>query len=601
MVLVASNESDPTNGDLTSVDINKRQAEALERLVDLFDPKRKPRKRFALRIVGYVFAGVSAAMGLNEVARLAYESYLRRETITHWVEASRETYVVEGDSTSALELLKKADEFDPQNPSVVKLMAYIDGMRTVERLFNLDRPFKQEDVDAYGKAQSNAIMLQNVQPDDPDWAILRGQLALVVNEPERAKVFLEKALQLDPKNDFAMLRMALIHRKLALQATTEVKNEPLSKAEWNQCKQLLDQTLIQNPKSKLAMLWQGTIELETLKNYPKAKSWFEKAIEVDPRFVLAWQSLGETNRISGDFPAAEKAYLRTLEIRPNVDAALTGLAYVYGAQDQYEIGLRYARLSTDVNEKSFDAWIMRGLLAFELANLGKQTPEKSHTDEYIEEAIKSYSKALDLNPRNGEAYWRRSALYRESGKLDECFQDAKNAVKFEPTKAKAWNSLARCYAERKLHAEAITNFGEVIAIDPEFSNAYVFRAKSRIATGDMDGAWKDFELALEHTSKDLNADIRLARGSFQVDKGNLDAALTEFIAARDADPNLFEAWKSEARTLRQLNRLEESKAAARHALAIHNDAEVEELLNGSPSTVGSAPSAASAPVKSKNP
>ena len=38
MVLVASNESDPTNGDQTSVDINKRQAEALERLVDLFDP-----------------------------------------------------------------------------------------------------------------------------------------------------------------------------------------------------------------------------------------------------------------------------------------------------------------------------------------------------------------------------------------------------------------------------------------------------------------------------------------------------------------------------------------------------------------------------------
>ena len=72
-------------------------------------------------------------------------------------------------------------------------------------------------------------------------------------------------------------------------------------------------------------------------------------------------------------------------------------------------------------------------------------------------------------------------------------------------------------------------------------------------------------------------------------------------AARDADPNLFEAWKSEARTLRYLNRIEESKAAARHALAIHNDAEVEELLNGSPSTVGGAPSAASTPVKSKNP
>jgi len=599
MVLVESKNSDPTNGDLTSVDINKRQAEALERLVDLFDPKRKPRKRFALRVVGYVFAGVSAAMGLKEVARLAYESYLRRETITHWVEASRETYVVEGDSTSALELLTKADQFDPQNPSVLKLMAYIDGMQTVERLFNLDRPFKQEDVDAYGKAQSNAIMLQNVQPDDPDWAILRGQLALVVNEPERAKVFLEKALQLDPKNDFAMLRMALIHRKLALQA--EVNNEPLSKAEWNQCKQLLDQTLVQNPKSKFAMLWQGTIELEDRKDPAKAKKWFEKAIEVDQRFVLAWQSLGVANIELKEFEEAKKDFLRTLEIRPNVDLALTGLATAWGKSNKYAIALTYARSATEVNIKSFEAWAMRGRLAFELARLINKTNEKSQFDVYANEAITSYSEALKLNPCNAKVYWRRSAIYRETEKLDECFQDATNAVYFAPTNANALNSLARSYAARGLHPKAIEKFDEVIQLNPTNASAYQFRAKSLIATGDKDGAWKDFELALEHTDEDLKADIRLDRGSFQVDKGNLDAALTEFIAARDADPNLFEAWKSEARTLRQLNRLEESKAAARHALAIHNDAEVEELLNGSPSTVGGAPSAANTPVKSKNP
>ena len=244
---------------------------------------------------------------------------------------------------------------------------------------------------------------------------------------------------------------------------------------------------------------------------------------------------------------------------------------------------------------------MRGRLAFELARLINKTNEKSQFDVYANEAITSYSEALKLNPCNAKVYWRRSAIYRETEKLDECFQDATNAVYFAPTNANALNSLARSYAARGLHPKAIEKFDEVIQLNPTYTSAYQFRAKSLIATGDKDGAWKDFELALEHTDEDLKADIRLDRGSFQVDKGNLDAALTEFIAARDADPNLFEAWKSEARTLRQLNRIEESKAAARHALAIHNDAEVEELLNGSPSTVGGAPSAAITPVKSKNP
>jgi len=616
MLLMASNKSDPTNGDSrSSIEIHARQTEALERLVDLFDPKRKPRKRFALRMVGYVFAGVSAAMGLREVVRIGYESYLRRETISNWVEAARETYVVEGDSTSALELLKKADEFDPQNPDVIKLRAYIDGMQTVEHLINLgDQPFTKKDVEDYGRAQSEAIMLQNVQPNDPYWAILRGQLALVVNEPERAKEFLEKALQLEPKNDFAILRMALVHRQLAKKPIGANKE-----SEWSMCTKLLDESLVLNPNSKFAMVWQGIIQMQ--KNEPpkkedleNAKKWFQKAINVDSRYSLAWQSLGEANQAlaesSGEnleakkaFLEAKNAYLRTLEIRPDYVNALNGLANVYGAEDEYEIGFRYASMATDSDPKNVDGWILRGRIATELAKKYKIRKDTLHTAQYVKESIDAYSEALNLNPRNGEAYLERSAMYLQSEQFLECKDDVENAfVYLKDTNANVWSCKANYFAAINLHNEVVQCCGEALSRDPELETTYILRAKSRNALGDKIGAAKDYDLALEHAKTNFKADICIARGLFQFDNGNLDAALIEFKTATVANPNSFEAWIGEARTHLRLNRLEDLKTSSRNAYALNpTDDEVKQLFNGSPSTVGGAPSAASTPVKSKNP
>ena len=546
----------------------RRQAEALERLATVSDPEYKPRQKVIQRLMAVGIAGGGIVLATYQFGLFVMDSYERRGMVANWVEAAREMYEVEGSAAEAGEMLKRAAELGPQDVDVVKLGAYIDGMRAVERLVNLDRPFDKADVEEYGRAMGQAVMLERVDPESPEWAILRGQLALAAGEPDRARTFLDKALAIDPKNAFATLRLALVHLNLANASSDKAVRD----RELAECRSGLDLALKLNPQFKWALLWKASVVLEVDKDPKIATKILEQALQIDPRFVNALVTLGICEMSREDWNAAERALVRALAIRPNEALALNELAYVYGAQDKYEIGLRYARRSTDANPGNLRAWNMRGLLARELAKATAGT--ESERAELLKEAINAYSKALDLDPRNVSAYVERSTLNRLTGHLQQAGEDARNAVMFGPERTFAWNALGRFQAEAGFHDKAAETFAKVIELDPTFDTAYLDRARARIASGDRVRAATDLDAALEKASSEFRPEILLARGKFLESGGDQERALADFVAARTAQIDLFDAWMAEAGVLKALGRLEDSKTAAREALQLRPGDEV---------------------------
>ena len=546
----------------------RRQAEALERLATVSDPEYKPRQKVVQRLMAVGIAGGGIVLATYQFGLFVMDSYERRGMVANWVEAAREMYEVEGSAAEAGEMLKRAAELGPQDVDVVKLGAYIDGMRAVERLVNLDRPFDKADVEEYGRAMGQAVMLERVDPESPEWAILRGQLALAAGEPDRARTFLDKALAIDPKNAFATLRLALVHLNLANASSDKAVRD----RELAECRSGLDLALKLNPQFKWALLWKASVVLEVDKDPKIAIKILEQALEIDPRFVNALVTLGICEMSREDWNAAERALVRALAIRPNEALALNELAYVYGAQDKYEIGLRYARRSTDANPGNLLAWNMRGLLARELAKATAGT--ESERAELFKEAIDAYSKALDLDPRNVSAYVERSTLNRLTGHLQQAGEDARNAVMFGPERTFAWNALGRFQAEAGFHDKAAETFAKVIELDPTFDTAYLDRARARIASGDRVRAATDLDAALEKASSEFRPEILLARGKFLESGGDQERALADFVAARTAQIDLFDAWMAEAGVLKALGRVEDSKTAAREALQLRPGDEV---------------------------
>jgi tetratricopeptide (TPR) repeat protein len=553
----------------------RRQAAALERLAEVSDPEYKPRQKVVQKLIAAAIAGSGVVLGTYEFAQFVIESHERRAMVANWVEAARELYEVEGSADEAGELLKRAEEVAQQDVDVVKLGAYIDGMRTVERLVNLDRPFDKSDMEAYGRAMGQAVMLERVDPGSPEWAILRGQLALAAREPDRARAFLDRALAIDPRSAFATLRLALVHLDLAKRAASAGDRD----RELAEARRLVDRSIELAPRFKWGHLWKGVVALEVDKDADAAIASFRKAVEIDPRFANGWYSIGAATETKEDWAATEQAYVRSLEIRPDLDAALSGLAFVYGSQDKYEIGLRYARRATDANPGSLKAWNMRGRLARELA-LVTEARDAEAAGELWKEAIDAYSKALDLDPRMADAYIERSDLNLRTKRLAEAGEDARNATMFAPQDPYAWNALGRYQLQAGFPDKAVETFAKVLALDAAFDTALLDRARALDALGQRDAAVAELDRALEKATEDFRTDILLERGRIREAARKLDAALGDFVAARTAKADLFEAWMSEARVLKALGRTDEARAAAREALQLRPDDEGAKAMVG---------------------
>jgi tetratricopeptide (TPR) repeat protein len=570
----SSESPEPTNPDRDeSTELLRRQAVALERLVVVADPTSAPRKKFVARMIALAVGWSGAVVGAYQFGIFVVESHAKRSMVANWVDAAREMYEVEGSATEAGEMLSRAAELSPENVTVRKFAAYIDGMRAVERLVNLDRPFNRSDVEEYGRAMGQAVMLERVDPDSPDWAVLRGQLALAVGEPLRAEAFLKTALTIDPTSAFATLRLALVHWYLANAA----KDPIIREREIAACRSGIDEALRLNPQFKWALLWKGVVALEVDQNPTAAAAAMEEALALDPRFVNALNTLGNCHKIQEQWEQAERAYARALAIRPDEVLALTDLAVVYGAQDKYEIGLRYARRATDAAPGSLKAWTMRGLLARELAKVSAGS--EADRDELVAEAITAYSTALDLDPRQADAYIERSNLFRQTNNLQQAGEDARNAVLFGADDPYAWNALGKYLADAGFHEKAASTFDKVIELDGAFDTAYLDRARAHLAAGHRAQGAKDLDTALQKATEDFRAEILLERGKFHLAGGDRELALADFVAARKAQPEMFDAWIAEASVFKALGRMEEAKAAALEALQLRPGDETAKKLS----------------------
>jgi tetratricopeptide (TPR) repeat protein len=563
----------PPPGDAPSgPDLAVRQTLALERLATVSDPEYKPKQKLYKRLIAMAVASSGVVAGGYQLGVFIIESYQQRQLVANWVIAAKEMFEAEGSAKQAFDLLENARTVDPQSVDVARLHAYVDGMSVVEGLLNLDRPLNAADVDAYGRAMGQAVMLERVDGDSPEWAILRGQLAMAVDEPERAKSFLETALRIQPGHPFATLRLAQVDLALARRVEEESRRQDLIRT----AESLVDSVLTRNPADKWAHLWKGVILLEWRQAPEEAIRRFRAAIDIAPRFVNAWQSLGSAHETMDKYDDAETAYTRALQLRPNLAAGSIGLAYVYGRQDRYEIGLTFARKASESDPQSMNAWIARGLLARELAGtLDADDPARTTL---LDEAVNGYSKALELNPRSADVYIERSKLHRQAGRLREAGADARSAVNFGPKDPYAWNSLAKYLQEAGFRKEAVDTYSKVLELDPAMDTALLERGKSRVALGDLEAAIADFDKAVSIATADFLPDVHMARGATLATLNRHQDALADFVKARTLAPDSAPAWIEEARTLQALERPADAAAAAREALKLRPDDESVRML-----------------------
>jgi tetratricopeptide (TPR) repeat protein len=189
----------------------------------------------------------------------------------------------------------------------------------------------------------------------------------------------------------------------------------------------------------------------------KAVEYFEKALQIDPQFALAYYGLALTYLPAQKYSSACEALTKAMELSGRVSD-----------KDRLRIEADYAWWVERNPEKA--ATIFEKIL--------KKYPDdkQSHSDlGYVrmtqrryDDAVSAYQEALRIDPELGDALNVLGMVYSYLGEFEKAVDTVKRYIALTPGEANPWDTLGSVYVEMGKVEEAIDSFKEALKIQPDF-------------------------------------------------------------------------------------------------------------------------------------
>jgi len=183
----------------------------------------------------------------------------------------------------------------------------------------------------------------------------------------------------------------------------------------------------------------------------KSIEQYARITEKDPKDAGSWLMLGRLYKVSQNSPESEKAYKKALELEPNSDEALTGLAMVYADVGDTKAA---ADLLKKASERSPS---IRTLAA--LAAAYEQLRDYPN-------AAATLRKALEMSPQNGEIKRGLAQNLLLAEKYDEALELFQQLAVEEPKDANAHLRMSQIYRQQRQFAKAHEAAKKAAEIDP---------------------------------------------------------------------------------------------------------------------------------------
>jgi tetratricopeptide (TPR) repeat protein len=146
-------------------------------------------------------------------------------------------------------------------------------------------------------------------------------------------------------------------------------------------------TVVIRPADPNAKALRAAVQLEEEGKYALAAQGYREILSRDPKHFIAWTNLGNAEMISGRMQAAEEAYRKALELRPESADTLNNLAWLLFEQKRLDEAEPLARKAVAIQAP--DAWTRLDTLARILAARG-----------LCDEAKATFSRAVADVPEN---------------------------------------------------------------------------------------------------------------------------------------------------------------------------------------------------------
>ena len=239
---------------------------------------------------------------------------------------------------------------------------------------------------------------------------------------------------------------------------------------------------------------------DQLRSLDRAIELFSQALERDPGYALAHAGLAQ-------------AFWRRYRIEKK--------------PEQAQLAEEHARRSLEIDDLPASGWITIGMIR---AGTGR-----------AEEALLDFQRALDRNPRSGDAHRERADALERLGRYGEAEAACRRAIELRPESWANQNYLGAFLAARGRFADAEKTFQAALALAPDNARVWSNLGATRIRLDRM----KEAEVALE-TSLELapSSSAFSNLGVIHFWQGRWADAARTFERAIAVNPRDYRLWRN---------------------------------------------------------
>jgi protein O-GlcNAc transferase len=336
----------------------------------------------------------------------------------------------------------------------------------------------------------------------------------------------------------------------------------------------------------------GIIALQ-MNDPTSAVEWIGRALDLDPRNVLAYVNRGSAYAMLNQHAAAIACYDKAIALDPESNAspfynrgnALQQLKQHEAAIASYDQAIA---LESDLDG---DAYFGRGTALLELEQheaavasfdqaiaIGSNYEAEAYLSRGIalqllerhEDAIASYDHAIALKPDYAHAYNNRGLALTKLEQYEAALASYDKAIEFGANDAVTYhkNRGIVLHALRRFQA-ARASCDRVIALSANDAEAYHDRGVAEIGLTQFDAAIASFDKAI--SLKPEYAQAYNNRGFALTHLKRYDAALASYDAATTMDANFADAYFNRGNLLAELKRPADALTSYARALALEPD------------------------------
>ncbi|MGD9141767.1 MAG: tetratricopeptide repeat protein [bacterium] len=286
---------------------------------------------------------------------------------------------------------------------------------------------------------------------------------------------------------------------------------------------------------------------------------FGAAIGLDPANPLSYYNIGIINYEDGVYRDAIEDFGMAVSVSP---PDFTDPMVNYGAASAALKGLEMAIISYSnaikVDPGDSDAYYNRGLSYQRLRDLDRAMATMvvnpvdasrfdfslvaNSREAQLSKAIESFTRAIEIDPRDAGAYRNRGLAYAEGEDYGSAFRDYDRAIALDNGEPLAYFFRGTAHGRRQDFNRALIDFDRAIQINPTFVEAFIGRGAILTILDDLEGALEDFDRAI--TLDPRSYDAHNLRGVVHYRLGDTRDAMYDFQRAIDIDQTRPEAYEN---------------------------------------------------------